>query len=60
MISKEALLKTLQEMPEQINVEDLLQRIILLQKIETGLAQSDNRNVISTDELKKEILKWSK
>jgi hypothetical protein len=60
MISKEALLKALGEMPEQINVEALLQRIILLQKIENGLAQSDSRNVISTEDLKKEILKWSK
>ena len=60
MISKETILKALGEMPEQINVEALLQRIILLQKIENGLAQSDSRNVISTEDLKKEILKWSK
>ena len=57
MISKETILKALGEMPEQINVEALLQRIILLQKIENGLAQSDSRNVISTEDLKKEILK---
>jgi hypothetical protein len=30
MISKETILKALGEMPEQINVEALLQRIILL------------------------------
>jgi hypothetical protein len=55
MISKETILKALGEMPEQINVEELLQRIILLQKIEDGLAQSDRRNVLSTEDLKKEI-----
>jgi hypothetical protein len=55
MISKETILKALGEMPEQINVEELLQRIILLQKIENGLAQSDRRNVLSTEDLKKEI-----
>ena len=60
MITKEQLLKSIADMPEQINIDVLLDKVLLLQKIEAGLAQSEKRQVISTEELKKEVSKWSK
>ena len=60
MISKEKLLKSLEEMPEQINVDDLLDRVLLMQKIEEGLSQSAHGQVISHDSLKNEMSEWFK
>ncbi len=45
-------------MPEQIDVEELLYKIVLLQKIEEGVQQSNTRQVISTEQLKEEVRKW--
>jgi hypothetical protein len=56
MLTKVKLLETINDMPDQIVLDDLLDRIILLQKIEIGLEQSDNGHV-KTDKEAKEILK---
>ena len=40
MISKDKLLKSLEGMPDKINIDDLLDKVLLIQKIEEGLLQS--------------------
>ena len=40
MITKERLLKSIAEMPDNINVDDLLDQVLFIQKIETGILQS--------------------
>ncbi len=60
MISKEKLLKSLEEMPEKINIDDLLDKILLMQKIEEGILQSERGQVISHDSLKNEMTQWFK
>ena len=39
-------------------MDELLDEMVLLQKIERGLAQSDNNEVISDDELDKQLSEW--
>ena len=60
MISKEKLLKSLEEMPERINIDDLLDRVLLMQKIEEGLLQSEQGQVTSHDSFKNEMTQWFK
>jgi hypothetical protein len=60
MISKEKLLKSIEELPEQINIDDLLDRVLLIQKIEEGLLQSDQGKVTSHDSFKSEMTQWFK
>jgi len=60
MISKEKLLKSLEEMPEQINVDDLLDRVLLMQNIEEGLLQSEQGQITSHESLKTEMAQWFK
>jgi hypothetical protein len=45
-------------MPDHFSLEDLLDRFILLSKIESGLAQSKSKEVISTPELREKLKKW--
>jgi len=60
MIDKKTIENLLSQMPEQMDVDDLLSKIVLLHKIENAVLQSDKREVISTDEIKSKVLKWSK
>ncbi len=60
MITKENLLKSMENMPDQFTVDELLDRVILLEKIETGLKQSEEGKTFSTDEARKKLKKWLK
>jgi hypothetical protein len=58
MLTKEKLLKTIKDLPEKFSFDDLMDRIILLHKIETGLEQSEKGELISEEDLDKKIKKW--
>jgi hypothetical protein len=45
-------------LPDSFSIEDLFERIILLQKIEIGLEQSKSGQVLSTSEARKKLKKW--
>ncbi len=58
MLSKEKVLDAVKNLPERFSLEDLFERIILLQKIEIGLEQSRNGQVYSTQEAREKLKKW--
>ncbi|PCJ87830.1 MAG: hypothetical protein COA57_03940 [Flavobacteriales bacterium] len=58
MITKEKLLQTINDLPSEFSLEELLDRIILLQKIEIGLEQSEKSQVNSTEQAKGQLKKW--
>lgn len=60
MISKNILLKSLESMPDKINVDDLLDKVLLIQKIEEGLLQSETGQVTSHESFKNEMTEWFK
>ena len=60
MISKTKLISTINSLDEPISIEDVIERIIILEKIEIGLAQSNNNIVISDDDLTSRIAGWQK
>lgn len=57
MITKEKLKKSISDFPEEFSIEDLIERLILVEKIELGNKQSINGEIISEDELEKEMTK---
>lgn len=52
LLKKEEVLEIVKGLPEQFSIDDLIDKIILLQKIETGLKQSDDNQVIPDHNLK--------
>jgi len=58
MINKEKLLTTIRELPEQISLDELLDRIMLLEKIDLGLSQANAGQVNTTEEAKEKLKKW--
>lgn len=57
-MTKKKLLETIKDLPEKFSIDELLDRIVLIQKIETGLAQSINGQSKSTEQAKLKLKKW--
>ncbi len=58
MLTKEKLIQTIRELPDSFSVDDLFERIILLQKIEIGIEQSKSGQVHTTQEAREKLKKW--
>ena len=58
MLTKEKLIETIQELPDSFSVDDLFERIIVVQKIEIGLEQSKSGRVHTTAEARERLKKW--
>jgi hypothetical protein len=58
MLTKEKVYKSLDEMPDKFSLEELMDKIILIHKIELGLAQSEKGEVTSDEQLDEKLKKW--
>jgi hypothetical protein len=58
--TKEQMLKVIQELPADATVEDAMERLYLLEKIERGIAQADAGQKISQDEARRRMARWLK
>lgn len=58
MITKTKLKEQIDSFPEQFSIDDLIERLILLEKIENGKNQSENDEILSESEFDKEMNKW--
>ena len=60
MLTKDDVLKSVSELPDEFSFEEILDKLLLLDKIEIGLEQSQSGNVVSTAEAKEKLSKWLK
>jgi predicted transcriptional regulator len=60
MLSKSTVLKTITSFPEHFSVDELIDKMILLDKVEKGIQDAEKGDVISDEELQNEIEKWLK
>lgn len=60
MITKKKLMQSIKDLPESFSIDELLDRVIFLQKVESGLAQSNKGQSISTKDAKLKLKKWLK
>ena len=49
---KQDIVRAIQDLPEDATVEDAIERLYFLAKIERGLEQSESGNTVSHDEIK--------
>ncbi len=54
---KQDIVRAVQDLPEDATVEDAMERLYFLAKIERGLEQSDVGNTVSHDEIKSRFLR---
>jgi hypothetical protein len=60
MLTKEKIIEAIKDMPNKFSVDDLLDKIMLLQKIELGIEQSNAGKVNSNEAAKERLSKWLK
>lgn len=60
MITKEKIIESIKAMPEEKfeDIDVLLERIVLLEKIETGLKDIQNGNIHTNEEMNQIIESW--
>ncbi len=60
MLTKNKLKEQIKSLPENFSIDELIDRLIFVEKIEKGNKQSENKETISESELNNEIEKWFK
>ncbi len=58
MLTKKEVLESMNSLPSRFEAEDAIERIVMLEKVRTGLAQSEAGKVVSTEDAKKRLKKW--
>ena len=58
MSTKELALKTIQELPEDVDWEEIKERIFFIAGVEKGLRELDEGEGISVDQVKEEMKGW--
>jgi len=58
MVTKEKLLESIKQLPDTFTVDEIIDRVLLLDKIEIGLEQSDNGQITPDEELDQKLPKW--
>ena len=60
MITNKQLVLTLEQFPDEFTLEELIEKVILLDKIEQGNQQSEKNEVLNEEELENETKKLFK
>ncbi|MDZ7897434.1 MAG: hypothetical protein U5N85_05325 [Arcicella sp.] len=60
MITPNQVIESFQNLPQNTSVEEMIERIIVLEQIETAREQSRNGQVHSNDEVKAMVKEWKK
>jgi len=60
MEAKQQMLKAIEELPDDAGIEEALDRLYLLYKVERGLRQADRGELLSQEEVCERMAKWLK
>jgi hypothetical protein len=55
---KREILKALEDLPEDVSIEDAIERLVLLYKIERGIKQANAGQRVSQEEARARMAKW--
>ena len=60
MLTKEKIKKSIDTLPDNLTIDQVIDRMIMLDKIEQGLKDVEDGNVFTTEEVKDKLNKWLK
>jgi hypothetical protein len=58
MLNREKVKAEIENLPEEFSIDELVERLILVEKVEKGILQSQRGEIICEAELDKEMEKW--
>lgn len=59
-MKREKLLETIRELPQEFELEDLIEKLIFTEKVEKGLQQLKEEKTISNEDVKQLVNGWKK
>jgi hypothetical protein len=59
MLTKNKVKMTIDNLPDSFTIDELIDQLIFIEKVEEGIQQSYNGKVISNEDIKNVIDKWS-
>ena len=60
MTVKEKVIHAVQDLPEDASIEDAMERLFFLSKIEKGIQQADSGQTLSHAQVRERMAKWLK
>jgi predicted transcriptional regulator len=60
MLTREKVKKTIDRLPENFTVDQVVEELVILNKIDEGLRDVEQGRVFTTDRVKKELKTWLK
>ncbi|WP_027303082.1 hypothetical protein [Rudanella lutea] len=58
MLTKDKLLDSIKDFPTEFSIDELVERLLFVQKIENGIMQGERGETYTTEELKGKLAKW--
>ncbi|MFA5422274.1 MAG: hypothetical protein WC374_00255 [Phycisphaerae bacterium] len=58
MTAKEKVLEALRELPDDASIEDAMERLLFLAKVDRGIKQADAGKIIDHTKVKERLGKW--
>ena len=58
MISKNNLHKYIEDFPEELSIDELIDRLVFIDKLENRIKESENNEVTTDEDVKLEMKKW--
>jgi len=60
MLTKDKVKKTIDRLPDNFTVDELVEELVVLNKIEEGLKDVEDGRIFTTDQVKQELKTWLK
>jgi hypothetical protein len=60
MITKAQIIKTLDKLPDELSIDQVIDELLYIEKVQQGLSDSENDRVNSKEEAKDKLSKWLK
>jgi predicted transcriptional regulator len=60
MLTKDKVKKTIDRLPDNFTVDQIVEELVVLNKIEEGLKDVEDGRVFTTDQVKQELKPWLK
>jgi len=60
MLTKEKVKNTIKTLPDSFTIDELIDQLIFMEQVEEGYQQSEAGKVISNEDVKQMIDKWSR
>lgn len=58
MLTRDKVIDTIKKLPDTFSIDEVIDRIVLLEKIETGLLQSKKGELIADEDLNNHLPSW--